>query len=254
MRAAALLTALLVLAALPLHVQADVDSGAARPAQVVAGTDGADAAALDAACAPPCGWIIPIIDLHFPDRPTDCMPVPTKDAPVVLTGTLRWYWEISEDGHYLNDPNQPIEITLGGTSSNPSYIGLSFAPESFTLNTADLFNPEYMKTEGQAPNQRVWFWFEAPVELTLTRTGDPTPEEQERLQNRNGVGNLFAKAKSSASGETFKESFGIEEFRFETWTQHGADGDGKNGGNQATPAALALLLVALLFAVAVRRR
>ena len=184
-----------------------------------------------AADAPPCGYITPILDLDFPDKPkcpgtpgsadparavdpSKCVPLPAEGAPLKFNGTVRWYWKESEDLTYPADPNQPIVITFGGTATNPTWLKFKVTPESYTLTSADLFDPRNVRNSTVAGQPVVYFWFERPVEVTFERHGGPEAGEMERFTERGGVQPVYVKAKSTASGGFYKESFGGEEFRF----------------------------------------
>jgi len=224
------------------------------------------AAPESASCAPPCGYINPLIDLDFPDkpkcgsgavvtaeRPADCEVLMEDGASVSYPGTIRWYWVVSDEATYPNDPQQPIEIGFSGTSSNPAYLDIRVAPEGFTIDTATLFSPDHFRVVEGPNGQQVYYWYEQPIEVTIARSGAPEGRELEILQDRDGVQNLFLKAKSTASGDRFREAFGVEEFRFDArGALEAATPDG--GGTRDTPAFGAALVLALAVVAMLRRR
>ncbi len=170
-------------------------------------------------CEPPCGWINPLIAMDFDDKPRcrnldDCLTPPAPGEEVTMQGLFSWYWEMSEDGTYLDDATTDIIVSFSGTASNPSWLDFTVEPESFAITSADLFTPTYMETRGEGPEASLWYNYQVPLTVTFTRTGDPTPAELERIQDRAGVQNLFVKAKSTESSDRFKAAFGVEEFRF----------------------------------------
>lgn len=214
------------------------------------------------ACAPPCGYIIPLIDLDFPEKPAcgnpalggdgECIPLPARDGSVSYDGVLRWYWEVSQDGTYPNDPQQPIVVSFSGTGSNPDFLEVAVEPPEFQITTADLFTPTNLKQDASDPAKpRVWFWYERPVTVTLTRTGDPTAEEIERAEQRRGNFEFHLKVKSSASSDRYREAFGLETFRFE-----GASVLPEEGGSEDTPLPAPWCVLAAIVATAatLRRR
>lgn len=221
-------------------------------------------AVANASCAaPPCGYIVPQMALDFPDKPlckaatlggqvdlATCMTLPGPGESVTQKGILRWYYDISQDGNYPIDAQTPIVISFSGTATNPTYLDIQVEPASFTLDAVAMGHPANMKVEGQ----QVWFWFEKPITVTITRTGDPAPEDLQKVSNANGVQKVFLKGKSNASGAYFKEAFGVEEFRFN------ASGDpavmASNGDSQGAPGLgpLAVLGVLGLALLALRRR
>lgn len=225
----------------------------------------ADAAACLAAAAPPCGYIVPQMALDFPDKPlckaatlggevdlATCMTLPADGESVVQEGVLRWYWDMTQDGTYPIDPQDPIVIQFSGTATNPTYLDIKVEPESFTLDAAAMVHPDNIRVD-PATNQ-VWFWFEQPITATITRTGDPGPADLEKVSNANGVQKVFLKAKSNASGTYFKEAFGVEEFRFNASQDPAVLAS--NGDSQDAPGIGLLGLLAVLgFALlALRRR
>lgn len=224
---------------------------------------------LEGVCAPPCGWINPLIDLDFPEkpscgggvvtaeRPDDCIPLMADGERLAMEGTLTWYWSISDEAHYPNDPQQDIEVSFGGTASNPSYLDVVVEPERFIIDTATLFSPEHMHVEeGPTGQQQLVYRYEEPVTVTFTREGSPDARDLERLHNRDGIQSLFLKASSTESGERFKAAFGVEEFRFDATKAPDAAMLGLDAtGTKDTPGpALPLLVAALALAALTRRR
>jgi hypothetical protein len=230
---------------------------------------GAGAACLAGATLPPCGYIVPQLALDFPDKPpckaatlggevdlSKCLPLPADGESVVQKGTLRWYWDMTQDGTYPIDPQQPIVIQFSGTATNPKYLQLKVEPESFTLDAAAMASPENVKAD--AGGSKVWFWFEKPITVTITRSGGPSEQDLEKVANAGGVQKVFLKAKSNASGAYFKEAFGVEEFRFNAYQDPAIRSASGGSGSKASPGVgpLALLgVVGLALAlVAFRRR
>ncbi|MHB1262310.1 MAG: hypothetical protein ACYC2H_11415 [Thermoplasmatota archaeon] len=219
--------------------------------------------AASACAAPPCGYIVPQMALDFPDKPlckaatlggavdlATCMDLPAAGASVTQNGVVRWYWDITQDGTYPIDPMVPIVIAFSGTATNPTYLDLKVEPGSFTLDAQAMANPDNFKVEGQ----QVWFWFEEPITVTISRTAEPGPADLEKVSNANGIQKVFLKGKSNASGTYFKEAFGVEEFRFDT--SEDAYFSGSGNGSQDAPGLgpVALVGVLALALVAVRRR
>src|SRR5688572_33473354 len=115
-----------------------------------------------------------------------------------------------------------------------------------------MVHPDNYRTD--ANTKQVWFWFEQPITVTITRTGDPAPADLEKVSNANGVQKVFLKAKSNASGSYFKEAFGVEEFRFDASQDPAVVAS--NGDSQDAPGLgpLALAGVLGLALLAFRRR
>lgn len=222
----------------------------------------ASARCLEVAAAPPCGYIVAQMALDFPDKPlcraatlggqvdlSTCMALPAEGESIVQQGTLRWYWDVTQDGTYPIDPMEPIVIAFSGTATNPGYLDLRVEPESFTLDAVAMVHPDNYEVDA---NNQLWFSFEQPITVTITRSGDPTPEELQKISNAGGVQKLFLKGKSNASGSYFKESFGIEEFRFNTVDDPAIRAaNGQDAPGLSPLAGLAMLGLVLL---ALRRR
>jgi len=197
----------------------------------------AGAACLDGlAAAPPCGYIVPQITLDFPDKPpcrskalggpvdlSACLPLPSVDAAVQQDGIMRFSWAVSEDGAYPLDPacgpstatggsDGCIVVSFTGTATNYKWIDVAIEPAQVVVDLATLSDPANLKVNEQ---NQVWFWYEVPVKVTFTRTavGDDDASLQ-RIERAQGATAVFVKAKSSASGQYYKEAFGVEEFRF----------------------------------------
>lgn len=247
--------------------QPGATDGATPAVQGPAGAGLADGAALpstgvDAACAPPCGYIIPLIDLVFPEKPVcgnpalggdgECIPLPEDGGSVTFQGVLRWYWEISQDGTYPNDPQQDIVVSFSGTGSNPGFLSAAVDPPEFTITTADLLSPQNLKEDASDPAKpRLWFWYERPLNVTLTRGGDPQSADLARAEQRGGNFEFHLKVKSSASSDRYRESFGLETFRFEGDSVLPQDG---GSAGAPGPAFLAVAGAVAAVAVALRRR
>jgi hypothetical protein len=255
---------LLLLALLPTASATDGSAGAPASAG-----SAPSAACLAAGASPPCGYIVPQLALDFPDKPTckaetlggpvdlsKCMPLPANGGSVQQKGVLRWYWDMTQDGTYPIDPTDPIVIQFSGTATNPQYLELKVEPASFTLDAAAMASPENLKPDAGA--NKVWFWYEKPITVTITRTADPNGQDLAKVSNAGGVQKVFLKAKSNASGAYFKEAFGVEEFRFNAYQDPAIQSAATGGASKDSPAAgvlpvLGVLGLALAL-VAFRRR
>jgi len=257
----ALPVALLVLALVPA-------AQAVAPEPVALAAPAA-AQCLAAAQAPPCGYIVPQLSLDFPDKPpckaaslggavdlTKCIPLPAKGGSVTQKGILRWYWDITQDGDYPIDPATPIVIQFSGTATNPTWMKVAVDPPQFTLDAAAMVDPTNLKPD--TSKNQVWFWYEKPITVTITRTGDPNDAGLTKIGNAQGVQKVFLKAKSNASGAYFKEAFGVEEFRFNACADPAigaAACTASAGSSKASPGPepLAVLGILALALLAVRR-
>ncbi|HLF15885.1 MAG TPA: hypothetical protein VI796_00400, partial [Candidatus Thermoplasmatota archaeon] len=224
----------------------------------------AEAACTAAATASPCGWVNPLIRLDFPQKPpcgaglppatpldrSTCLALPAVGEPVGFDGTLSWYWDVSNEGFYPNDPANDIVISFGGTASNPAWMALTVEPATLTLTTADFIDPANYRTVGDDPlATRLFFWYERPLHVTLERTGPPGPGDAESVAARDGTVAFFLKARSTESSERIKAGFGVEEFRFD------ASADPDLGASKEAPApALPVALASLAAAALIRRR
>lgn len=218
--------------------------------------------------APPCGWIAPLLDLIMDDKPAcgtgyilgaemdpaDCMTPPPEGQPLVMTGTFRLYWELCEEATYLNDAQDDIVVTFSGTNGNPQFIDFSIEPSTFTLDTATLFNPQYIVTEDRDGATTCWYDYRQPVTLTFERNGDPTADDIQKIQNQNCIAQYYVKIQSDESGERFKTGWAIEPFRFHMLNDPLGESICSEG--KSTPAVGAPVFVAGLaaLALAVRRR
>jgi MYXO-CTERM domain-containing protein len=243
------------------------------PTSHAAASDIAPVAAPVGACAtglPPCGYIVPQLSLEFPDKPpckaaslggavdlTKCLQLPAKGQSVVQKGVLRWYWDITQDGDYPIDPMTPIVIQFSGTATNPKWMDLKVDPQQFTLDATAMADPTNLKPDTNA--QKVWFWYEKPITVTITRTGDPDAVGLQKIGNANGVQKVFLKAKSNSSGAYFKEAFGVEEFRFNAYADPAIksaamSASGASSGHSSPAVGPMAMLGVLAFALVARRR
>ncbi|HET6399730.1 MAG TPA: hypothetical protein VFH47_09280, partial [Candidatus Thermoplasmatota archaeon] len=167
---AAWLPALLVLLALPAAAFPVVEVQAPARAEDAAAT----------ACLPPCGYIIPVLSLEFPDKPAcreagdDCLALPPPEGSVRLEGLLRWHWDVSQDGIYPGDPNQPIVVSFAGTGTNPQAIQVRVEPATVTITAADLADPQRLRTDASDPAaMRVVYEFLQPITVVIERGTQP---------------------------------------------------------------------------------
>lgn len=245
----------------------------------------ASAACLAAASAPPCGYIVPQLTLDFPDKPLcraktlggpialeECLALPAVGQSVEQNGMLRFSWDITQDGTYPPDAacatstatggsDGCIVITFSGTATNPKWMDVKIEPETVVLDMVAMSSPDNIQVDPET--QQVMFLMESPVKVTFTRNAVGDDEKSlQRIERAQGVAQVFLKAKSSASGQYYKEAFGVEEFRFDSCrngdalsAQVSACPGSSAPGNDA-PAFGPVGLVALLavLALALRRR
>lgn len=231
-------------------------------------------------CGPPCGYILPILDIQVEDKqacgggrliyaegpPEDCEDLMADGESVSYDAKLLWYWEVSEDGTYPKEAGEDIVISFSGTATNPRWLTVDVAGDgmtdgTFVLTDADLVDPaNFVLRENSQEQQSLWFWYERDITITFTRNGSPTGDDLDRIENREGVQVFFLKAKSSESGPRFKEAFGVEEFRFNSCADEGVAQQVKSCAaapateGQKTPALPLLATLGLLVALAVARR
>lgn len=226
----------------------------------------------DEACDEPCGYIVPIIDLEFPDKmlcgggrlvyadetPEDCFDLMAVGESKELTGTLRVYWDAQEEPTYPILPtDEPITITFSGTQSNPSWLDVKVEPGSMQIGPQDLYDPARYDIDPEG-TPIAWYNYREPITVTVTRTDDPDKRSLDKMEDRNGVIALFVKARSTASGDFYREAFGVEEFRFNGCADEAVAaqvcGASRASGDESTPGLAPLWTVAALVALAIARR
>ena len=195
--------------------------------QVLAEDAPVEAACLAGVANPPCGYIVPQINLDFPTKPTcratslggpidlsKCIPLPAVDGAHVETGTLTFTWDVTQDGIYPIDVQEPIVISFSGTATNPKWMKVDVEPKEVVLDAATFANPANMQVD--PATQKAVYLHSVEMRITFTRTGvgDDDGNSTERIERANGATQVFLKAKSSSSGQYYKEAFGVEEFRF----------------------------------------
>lgn len=199
--------------------------------------DDAPIAETEVCAAPPCGYILPYIDIVIEDKmvcgggrlifaeglPDDCEEIPLDGESRDYAAKLLWYWEVSEDGTYPKEYDEDIFICFGSTSTNVAWIQVEVTADGtddagcFIIDNVALAHPDNLQVrEGPNGNQQVWFWFERDITITVSRDGGPNKAELKQIDDREGVQSYFIKAKSSSSGPRFKESFTVEEMRWGT--------------------------------------
>ena len=236
------------------------------------------------AAAPPCGYIVPQISLDFPEKPvcraatlggpielSECLGLPAEGESITQEGIIRFSWDITQDGTYPPDAacaastasggtEGCIVISFSGTATNPKWVGVQIEPESILLDAVAMANPDNM--EVNAETQQVMFALEAPLKVTFTRESAEFDDKSlQRIERAQGAVQVFVKAKSSASGQYYKEAFGVEEFRFDPCRNDDVLASEVNqctasasGSEEAPGLGLAALLGALALVGAVLRR
>lgn len=228
------------------------------PAQVDAGR-----------CAEPCGYIVPIIDLDFPEKKTCggsglvftgdsdrvCEELPALGESRQMQGSLTWYYDASEEPPYPKTSGEDIVVSFSGTRNNPSWLQMEVVPGEIRIDDVSLLHPDHFETEQTEQGGTViWYRFRVDITATFTRTGDPTEAELERITDRDGIVQVFLKAKSTES-TNYRESFGVEEFRFAAFEGDGSVTQPLQDADESTPGpALPLLALAALCLAAMRRR
>jgi hypothetical protein len=218
------------------------------------------ASAADCAGMPPCGYITPIVDMEMEGKPkcvasspadlAKCTPLPAKGQSVAFSGTFRYYWKLSEDLTYPPDPGQPITVTFSGVSNNPQWMAFKVEPDTITIDTVALFNPQNMRVDQSNPSAPILYYdYRAPLKITFTRVGDPDQASLDKIAGKLGVLQVFVKAKSSTSGTYFKEGFGVESFGFDASSLLA-----KASSSHASPAGVLAPLAGLAVAAARYRR
>jgi hypothetical protein len=136
---------------------------------------------------------------------------------------MRFSWAISEDGAYppdaacitssaLGGKDGCIIVTFSGTATNYAWMGLAIEPTEVVIDAQTLADPANVKVNEK---NQAWFWLEVPIQVTFTRKAMGDDDKSvPRIERAQGATALFLKAKSSASGQYYKEAFGVEEFRF----------------------------------------
>jgi len=214
-----------------------------------------------AACAgPPCGYITPIVDVDVASKPkcpgspgsvdlSKCIPLPAKGQSVSFDAVFHYGWKISEDLTY--PPGQdPVVVTFSGVSTNPKWMTMKVDPATITIDAVALMNPQNMCPDTTNPTAPVSYCFTQPVKITFTHAEDPDAAAIQKVVAKAGLVEMFVKAKSSASGQYFKEGFGVESFRFDARSVLPPPATSHSSPANGLLAPLAAFAVALL----VRRR
>jgi hypothetical protein len=216
-------------AQLPSDDASDADGTAAENATLAAAPEPPSAQCRGA----PCGFVTPILDLHFPDKPfcganspilsdearKDCLPMLALGESLVLEGTVSWSWQFSDEGTYPNDPNTDIVIRFPRNERDPQWMQVTVEPAQFVISTATLMDPRYLDVDESDPTRPViWYRYEGAITATLTRTADPTPEQVAEIMEREPRGivkNIYVRATSNESGSYFTRAFGLDPVRFD---------------------------------------
>ncbi len=176
--------------------------------------------------SPPCGYINPLLDLDFPDKPkcgiaigdvdsSKCIAMLEDGTTLRFPGTVRWYWKESEDTIYPPDLQAPIVISFSGTAGNPGWLTFAVDPPTFTIGLVELLDQRNSKVDDSVSPPVVYYWFERPINVTFTRSGGPDPDKIAALAAHDSILDVYVRAKSSASGSTYNAGFGGEYFRFD---------------------------------------
>lgn len=193
--------------------------------------------ALPAACAgpavpcsagqldPPCGYIRPTLEIHFPSIPAcplvpsdaqraACLLLPADGQTLHVAGTVRFWWDIARDGSYPADPQAPIVISFPPATHNPAWLKGTVDPVSYSISAAELNDPTRMQPDTSGASPRLLYVFERPINLTLTRTGSPDADGLQQIASDGGVVQYAVKAQSTPSGSYFTPSYGLTALGF----------------------------------------
>jgi hypothetical protein len=205
-----------------------------------------------------CQAVYPLIDLEFPQKvrcspvaPEECDPAPRNATDdYVQEGTFHWRWDLDNCGASSFGPSMdPVVVTFAPYARNPSWLEATMEPAEITITFEDQW--DLMDDQNDPASGSFTFREDYPVKITIHRTGDPTPDELARLDDRNGVVDLLLKALTSET-PMFQAAITVEPFSFnaapllEPEPAHGKE-------SPAVPVP-ALALAFLACAVAARRR
>ncbi len=248
---------LLGAAALLLSLLAPAALAAAPAAPMPTLVDAACLATASARATPPCGYIQAYMEIQIDGKKpckkadrSDCEPIMEKTAKKEYTGTFTYWWKVSEDLTYPEtDPNAPVVVTFVGVGSNPKWLSFKVEPATFTIANTDLADPTNYKLDTSGSSPVLYFWYTKPITLTVTHSGDPTQAELDKLATKNEVAQLMIKAKGTASGAYYKESYATTTMRWDASSllatapdgevATGPDGHALPAGSEPPPAAKA---------------
>lgn len=170
-----------------------------------------------------CQSVWPIVDLDFEDARTEgcgyrdadpaaCPPLPTE--PTSYAGTLNV--RVVMDAPCIIEPPTglaDLHVALDRTESHPAWVTTTFEPARFVIPVQEVYDPRNMHTDGQ----NVWFEVERDLQAMIGRAAWPDPSEMQVVEERGGLVTLFAKAHvtSGDGGLTWRDAFGVEEFRYD---------------------------------------
>lgn len=218
-------------------------------------------------CAGPCGPIFAWLEVTTDSNAGLRLPA---SSTIVVEGTVSYVVKVDDDGYWFDPEKKPV-ISLG-IHRPPPWLTAKVEPEAYEVPLDD---PEYMRDEG-SPEQ-VQFYWEAPVQVTVSKLRDPTPEELSRTQRfilRDGTYVVKVVATSTASpfAEAALSNWGVQEGYGEkqlhfvpeiagvAWMRDASGVMQPNGQPPATsaktpgPAAGSLALTVVAVALILRRR
>lgn len=153
------------------------------------------------ACAVPCGRIYPLITIQ-PDLPQEMWDMSSGET-LTIPATLRYKFDMTQEGYTVPAPNEPIEIRFEFPRL-PDWAEIKVEPEVVPIDVA---NPLFVKPNNEEPtNPQAQYEFTAPITITANVVGQPV------LKDGYDYGKLLVFAKSSESG-LYQAGYGIKEMR-----------------------------------------
>lgn len=198
--------------------------------------------------------VAPLLDMQFPDKKkckapdhSDCTLAPGETFR--MEGKLTWQWDVDNcEATNIAISVDPIVIDFPDFPRNPTWLKLSMDPPQISIPFEQQW--DLLDDKIDPATQKITMYEEWPITVTIERVGDPTPEEQDKIDAKNGVVEMYAKAVSSET-DGFQPGFAFENFRFSAQ----APGSATSGSNDAPAPSFAFLALALVaVAVALRRR
>lgn len=210
------------------------------------------------ASADGAGTVAPLLDMQFLDKQkckapdhSDCTVAPTADAPFEMDGVLVWEWAVDNcEATNVAISADPIVITFPPFPRNPSWLKLTMTPSEISIPVDQQWD---LADDAIDPTTQTFIMREKyDIHVTIERVGEPTQDELDRVEVKNGVVEVYAKAVSSQT-PGFQPGFAFENFRLDASSLLVASGDSAGEDTPAPSFGLVTLALAAL-AVGLRRR
>lgn len=182
--------------------------------------------------------------------PEGCPALPEADLPLVLDGTFVWSWDVDPACSAFVPSPAPIHVSFQGQVHDyAGWLAVEAEPKELFIPVEDQY--DFTDDAVDPANARFQGREEYPLRVVISLVGEPSADGMTRLDNADGVVQLFLRASSNATS-AFMAGYAIEQF----FLDGGPVLDEANQANdrEASMPSVLLVVAAVAIAAVLRRR